>query len=309
MPKGLFGSLSSDRKPVLEELGWSSEVSEKSLKESFKETVEWARRKTPEVLGDILHPGLGKLVHLFFIIHECLQDLVALGNPDVPRTLTVPAAEAGGIGISFEVAVPCKGSSAKESSPHVIAVIAPEDSSPLGGWDLKTADADNHIDHQPGETPAGRTKKRGIGGRSLKARKVVLDAPDLVPESSAPPAANLEQPPIRAAVPADFDFLPSPDDCDGAMSLLFEMVRRRREWLPEGGSSGPLSGILVIDPKTSSRIRIRLANEEFASAAVCRIEIRVDSTEVGVYPATDMTASTVEGRPPSSSGVDSSHPL
>jgi hypothetical protein len=140
----LFGSPTSAPESITEETGRPSGVAEKSLKESLKETVEVASRKTLELVGNSAHPGLGTLVNLAFIIHDLLQGLVALESPGAPRTLGVPIGDFGGIGISLQVAVPGKDS-ANESSPTVIAVVAPDDGSPLGGWDLEGYSQDHQL--------------------------------------------------------------------------------------------------------------------------------------------------------------------
>jgi hypothetical protein len=268
----------------------SSEVAAKSLKASFKETVDWASRKTLESVGDMAHPGLGKLINLAFVIHECSEDLAALDNPHAPRTLGVPLAESCGIGISLQVAVPCRDR-ADDSGPRVLAVIAPNGNSPLGGWNLETVDEDDHAGHESAGTPVPvwQIENRQPDIRSLRVRELVPDTSDPVPGPPDNPVPSPTQRPARAAVAAaKFASLPLLGDYEKIAGLLLWLARRRRKWLDPGAAGLP-DLMLLIDPRAGIGVWVRLVQQRSFSQVAWRIEIAFD-------PATgEMTVLVVEG--------------
>jgi hypothetical protein len=119
-----------------------------SIDENLMATIDWACEQAVERLADLLHPGLGTVIHILAEVREILQDLEAIDQPDEPRTLHIPLADRSGVSVSLQVAI--RGSDdACEDGPALVGVIAPDSGSFLGGWAIETAKYgknDSHVD-------------------------------------------------------------------------------------------------------------------------------------------------------------------
>lgn len=119
----------------------SSEPTESVITESVHESLEaggeWAFEQGVELLADVVHPGLGRLVSIAFKVKEILGDAEALATPDSPCNLHVPLLHITGT-LSVDLNVHLQGSDGTgDDALPLTGFLSPGDDGLFGGWGIE----------------------------------------------------------------------------------------------------------------------------------------------------------------------------
>ena len=108
-----------------------------SLDATVEAVVEWSLARAVELLADVAHPGLGRVISVALKVKEVLGDAEALASPGSPRDLHVPLlGVADGIELDLNVHLPGTDETG-DHTPPVSGFVAPGADGLFGGWQIE----------------------------------------------------------------------------------------------------------------------------------------------------------------------------
>jgi hypothetical protein len=107
-----------------------------SLEATAEAALKWSVERVVELLADVAHPGLGRVISVALKVMEVLGDAEALASPGSPGDLRVPLLDVAA-GIELDLNVHLRGGEIADHGPPVSGFVAPGAGGLFGGWQLE----------------------------------------------------------------------------------------------------------------------------------------------------------------------------